>query len=100
MRGFFRSSDRNLQEETEKTEPYQLADFLEFLQKETKVMKTSSSSALSALSAQSAINSDPFDLNHFNRRCLRWSQIMKAPIRADPRDPRKIQFLRLLGGFL
>jgi len=45
---------------------------------------------LSALSAQSAVNSDPFDLNHFNRRCLRWSQIMKVIIRADPRDPWKI----------
>jgi hypothetical protein len=55
---------------------------------------------LSAVSAQSAVNFDPFDPNHFNRRCLRWSQIMKAPIRANPRDPRKIQFLRFLGGLL
>jgi hypothetical protein len=57
MRGFFSSSDRNLQEETEITEPYHLTDPFGFLQKETMI--------------------DPFDPNPFYRSSQRTQRLTR-----------------------
>jgi hypothetical protein len=93
MRGFFSSSDRNLQEETEKTEPYQLADPFGFLQKETKVTKTHSRQTLRAsfswlTSVQSLI--PEFSADFADGRGSRFNR--SGFIRVYPRHPREFSF--------